>query len=187
MASGASTDVAYQTVTRDTVASFEAGLDWFVCGWSPGEHRPSAGGTPNHTGVEQADCLHHKLFARALLVSSASVPRRSDDQAPAALEGRSGGRSTQKWRFLPFSDAPLNSLPSSSIRTSFRLRTAYPGGSVPSFSMRIGQRSHRGLELQHSLFGRLISPAMAHPLRRVGSMTSVVNTSTKERQYTFWP
>jgi hypothetical protein len=36
-----------------------------------------------------------------------------------------------------------------------RLWTVYPSGSVPSFSIRIGQRLHRDLETQHLDFGFL--------------------------------
>ena len=44
-------------------------------------------------------------------------------------------------------------LPSASSRTSWRLRTPYPAGRVPSLSMRMGQRSHRVAETQHFVFG----------------------------------
>jgi hypothetical protein len=40
-----------------------------------------------------------------------------------------------------------------STLTSLRLWTVYPSGSVPSFSIRIGQRLHRDLDTQHLDFG----------------------------------
>src|SRR5690606_25463776 len=43
----------------------------------------------------------------------------------------------------------VNGRPSTSTRTSARLCTPYPAGRSPSFSIRIGQRSHRVVETQH--------------------------------------
>jgi hypothetical protein len=42
-----------------------------------------------------------------------------------------------------------------STRTSLRFLTVYPAGSVPSFSIRSGQRPHADLDAQHSSFGSL--------------------------------
>jgi hypothetical protein len=42
-----------------------------------------------------------------------------------------------------------------------RFWTVYPSGSVPSFSIRIGQRLHRDLDTQHSDFGRFFADAFA--------------------------
>lgn len=39
--------------------------------------------------------------------------------------------------------------------TNLRFLTVYPGGSVPFFIIRIGQRLQAGLSLQHFFFGIL--------------------------------
>jgi len=51
------------------------------------------------------------------------------------------------------------------VRTSLRLFTVYPGGSVPSLSMRMGQRVQRGLSEQHFFLGLGTRCMLGHQVR----------------------
>ena len=74
----------------------------------------------------------------------------SDHGGLLVLTGRRGSGGVGCLDFLPF----LSSL----TFTSLRFLTLYPAGSVPSFSIRIGQRLQRSFDTQHFDLGRLALP-----------------------------